>query len=220
MLIEGELCSKCGALWTAQTLENGLCVWCVDRAKRSSEYHLSTFGLPAAYMDKSNYRNKDIMSRVTKFLDADNDKGMYLYGHCGVGKTHLAAIVYKQLATRDKKWLSAPELFLEIRETFDKGSDETEREVLDKYSNVEYLFLDDFAAEKISDFTRESIYLLLDRRIRFDKLKVFFTSNLSPKEVGKVLSDRVASRIMEICGENILKISGSDWRLPKGGDEQ
>lgn len=213
-MTERVKCSRCGAEWTAETLDQtGLCIACIERQERESKRDLANYGLPVAYRSKTEYRDKGVIAALLKAATSEN--GIYIYGKCGVGKTHLMALVYKSILSADKVWLPAPELFLEIRETFDKGALVTEREVLEKYCRAEWLFIDDFAAEKISDFTRETIYLLLDRRIRAGKLKVYFTSNHSPKEVGKILSDRVASRIGEICGKNIIQIAGDDYRLKK-----
>lgn len=160
-------------------------------------------------------------------LFPNTERGLYLFGPAGVGKTHLAIATYT-ICNNDRKFVPVPELLLRIRSSFSKYVQETEQEIIDELASekkvwkdgteitkpqVEFLFLDDFGAEKISDFSIETLYLILDRRIRLQQYKVFITSNLSLKQIGEKISDRIASRIVELC--DIVKITGEDWRLKR-----
>ena len=168
-------------------------------------------------------KNKEAYESAKDFCNSS--RGLFLYGSAGTGKTHLAIASYQQIEN-SKRFVSVPELLLRIRSSFSKYATETEEEIIDELTGVkniwydsgehtepivEYLFLDDFGAEKISDFSIETLYLIFDRRIRLEQYKVFITSNLSLKQIGEKISDRIASRIVELC--NIVKIEGKDYRL-------
>jgi DNA replication protein DnaC len=112
---------------------------------------------------------------------------------------------------RIPKFLPSTEFFLEIKETYDKKN-QTESEVISNYSFYDILVIDDLGAEKISEWSRQLFYILLDRRYR-DMKQTIITSNLSLKEVSERLDDRIASRIAEM-GE-IIKMDGKDYRINK-----
>jgi DNA replication protein DnaC len=148
-----------------------------------------------------------------------------LIGKTGCGKTHLAISIYKELVRRfildgyRSKFTTAPELLLEIRATYrpssKKYSDdggrceaETEQEVLDNYSTCEFLILDDLGAEKVSDFTIQSLYLIIDRRNR-EMRPTIVTTNLSLEEIETQIDARMASRLADMT---IIKLTMPDYR--------
>jgi len=157
------------------------------------------------------------------------DAGLFQYpgsilfiGKTGSGKTHLAVSILRELMKRNFHinylFVTAPELLLEIRATFrpsikkydDYGKCEadTESDVLDKYSQCELLILDDLGAEKVSDFTIQSLYLIIDRRNR-ELRPTIVTTNLSLEEIETQIDARMASRLADM---KIVKINMPDYR--------
>lgn len=145
---------------------------------------------------------------------------MFISGKTGSGKTHLACAILADLFYRgkiaDKKgtikrqdFITAPELLLKIKHTFDGHGDEAE--LISWYSFGDLLVLDDFGAEKASDWSNNVLYVILNRRYR-NCLPTIITSNLSPQEVENEHGARIASRIM--CG-NIFVIDAPDYRKKK-----
>jgi len=150
---------------------------------------------------KLNSNNKEAFNKAKEFLT--NSSGLFLFGLSGSGKTHLAKAAYNELKRQHNcEFVSTPELLLEIRETFsNKGS---ERAIIDYYTNdCRYLFLDDFGAEKISDYSIQTVYLILsrwERKLeREGKSKLFITSNYNLDEISNKMSDRLSSRIAGLC---------------------
>ena len=86
----------------------------------------------------------------------------------------------------------------------------TSLETIKNLEKVEYLLLDDFGAEKATDFAQQSIHILLDQRER-NKRVTYFTSNLNLDLVEEIYGSRIASRICGAC--EIAKINGRDKRL-------
>jgi DNA replication protein DnaC len=72
------------------------------------------------------------------------------------------------------------------------------------------LVIDDLGAEKSSEWAREILYLIIDKRYS-DLLPTIITSNLSPKELAEKLDDRLVSRLMEDA--IVIKIDGKDHRV-------
>lgn len=169
-------------------------------------YHGKTFKTFNGYADE--------IQRAKEAIE--QGKSIFLTGNTGTGKTHLSVslmlawlIKNKPDSTKDyPRFLPAVELFLELKQTF--GSDGSESEILDIYSRVPLLCIDDVGAERISDWSRQSLYTLIDRRYREMK-QTIITSNLSLDEIATLIDDRIASRIVEMG--IVIKLSGEDYRL-------
>ncbi len=130
------------------------------------------------------------------------NKGLYLHGSFGSGKTFLLSALLNEL--REKKdvryeLIYYPELLRNLKNDF--------REVDNKVSylsNVEILVLDDIGAEKVTEWGRDEILgTILQHRMN-NNLTTFFTSNLNIEELEKKLSGEAgsidfinASRIIE-----------------------
>lgn len=211
-LMYNTICPKC--FQTAPGLTSqGVCYRCkIDKIAEipvPEKYKKMTFET----YKTAKQENVKLLTIAKDFLT--NKKGLFLSGVCGTGKTHLAVACYISLKLSGKsvKFISVPELLLEIRETFNNNG-ETERELIERYSEYEFLFLDDLGVEKQSHFSSESLYLLLDRRDRQAKEKIFITSNLSLQEISERLSDRIASRIAGLCEVVNIRLT-HDWRVRK-----
>lgn len=198
-------CVKCGRTIVDDGFSD--CVYCRDKIRLLPErYRGMTFETYTIKPDK-----EPLLLRIKKFIEPERNKGVYLYGTVGGGKTHLAVSCYQSLLGKRIKFVSVPELLLEIRQCFGKSRKESEQELLDKYAEYTYLFLDDFGAEKPSEYTIETLYLIIDRRYRENKNKMFVTSNLSLDKIGDTISDRIASRISEMC--DVIKLDDFDHRV-------
>lgn len=153
-------------------------------------------------------------------IAAINDgMGVFLTGGCGSGKTHLGVLLLQHAENVSSKkyigetyghipdqseFLSAPDFFLELRSTFNDGV-ESEGDVIGRYSYVKNLMIDDIGAEKVSDWSRQMFYTLIDRRYRENELTII-TSNLSLDDLAKSIDDRISSRIVEMCV--VIKLEG------------
>ena len=81
---------------------------------------------------------------------------------------------------------------------------------MNKLNSVELLTLDDLGAEKISDFTVDRLYLIIDSRYSNMK-KIIITSNLTLNDIKNKIHDRLASRIGEMC--KIIIMPNKDLRI-------
>lgn len=124
-------------------------------------------------------------------------------------------------------FVNVPELLLNIRECFNlvkktKRFDEarynenpdnfTEKGLIDHYTNTPFLVLDDLGIEKTSEWSLQTLYIILNRRYEEsdDKLTII-TSNLNLNDISRKLDDRIGSRINGMC--KTLKLTGKDMRL-------
>ncbi len=106
------------------------------------------------------------------------DAGLLLIGPCGVGKTHLAVAVLKQLVRRGHEALfyDYRELLKEIQGSYNPENPVTESRLLEPVLTAEVLLLDDLGSSKPSNWALEMIGHILTTRYN-EKRVTLLTSN-------------------------------------------
>jgi DNA replication protein DnaC len=105
--------------------------------------------------------------------------GLLFIGPPGVGKTHLAVGVLHELIERYRvhgRFAEFTALIHQIQSTFDPGSPESKREILDPLVNAELLVLDELGAQQPTPWVRDILYLMINHRYT-RRLPTLFTTN-------------------------------------------
>lgn len=225
-------CGKCGLpLFQAINARTGVLEpWCSLCAKKyKSEYAqifakwamenadvvLEGMGVPLVYRScsfesfEAKTKEQHQALRVAKEWVHSETPGLFLCGSVGTGKTHLA--VSALLAIRARGWtgrfVSTLELLLECRSSFRNGGGP--EEIMDRLSRAGMLVLDDLGAEKPSEFSRETLGLIVDRAYR-EESSLIVTSNFDFEGLAERIDERTADRLAELC--QAVKLSGSSYR--------
>lgn len=159
----------------------------------------------------------------------EQGKGLYLFSQLtGTGKSSTAcslALTYitERLKADLREGIRTPQLvqFINVAEYLEilrKGMNDedigTEAvELTNTLERVNLVVMDDFGAEKISEWTRERLLTLISKRYDNEKA-VFFTSNNSLQEVQVLLGARIRSRIEGMTLPIEFK-TNKDWRRGK-----
>jgi len=107
-------------------------------------------------------------------------------------------------------FINTTDLLFKFKASYIHRSDETETELLEKYSKAKLLILDDFGIDKITDWSFQMLYVLINNRYE-NMLPTIFTSNHDLDEQAAKLGDnRITSRIQESC--EIVKMDGKNYR--------
>jgi len=182
--------------------------------KQEKLNRLKDCGLPLRFqrqqefiVDKGNAK----AFKLTQRFVAGKINGLFLYGGVGTGKTMLATKILHDYKWESAKFIGVSKLLSELRDTFNTNRRYTT--IIDNLIKYELLILDDLGAEKITDWTVEVLYLIVNGRYENMK-KLIVTSNCSPKLLSKRLNDRITSRIIEMC--HIAKITSQDRRRYAG----
>lgn len=147
------------------------------------------------------------------------DRGLFLEGQPGVGKTHLAVAVLKRIieATGARGLLyDTRELLRVIRSTYDPSIRATELDVLRPVLEADLLVLDDLGAEKTSEWVDETMNFIVNTRYS-ERRATFFTSNYpdipddsEPNSLLFRIGARMRSRLHEMC--EFVVLDAADYR--------
>ena len=105
-------------------------------------------------------------------------------------------------------WVLVPELLMRLRNSFCESSPQSEADIVASCILPEILVLDDLGAEKTSDYSLASLYVVLEKRLGDGKITLV-TTNLSLSEIGQI-SPRIASRLSSFSQ---VVMNGKDRRI-------
>jgi DNA replication protein DnaC len=147
--------------------------------------------------------------------------GLFLHGQAGAGKTIYAAAVLMELKRQSflsnhldyikGRFINVMNLLEDIRDSFNVGNAGTCQNIIDLYSNIDVLILDDIGCQKVTDWVLNTLLLLINNR--YENLKItIFTSNSDLNALAYQYGDnRIPSRIVEMC--RIKHFTNKDYRI-------
>jgi DNA replication protein DnaC len=165
-------------------------------------------------------------------------KGLLLIGQIGVGKTHLAAGIIRELIVQKGVpclFYDYRELLKQIQNSYNASVQTTEMEVLRPVFDAEVLVLDELGAIKPTEWVWDTVSHVLNTRYN-DERTTIITTNYSDQRPGgdsersnygaaaranreETLGDRIGermrSRLHEMC--RIVTMQGEDYRMKYRG---
>lgn len=152
-------------------------------------------------------------------------RGLLFMGRCGVGKTHLAVAILKDLALNKGvggRFCDFHELLRQIKNSYNPVSGASEMDLLQPVCSVDLLVLDDLGAEKPSPWVLDTLHFVINQRY-LRQLTTLITTNFldhpaqTPAEesLAERIGYRLRSRLYEMC--HVVPMSGSDYREGSAG---
>lgn len=134
--------------------------------------------------------------------------GLIFNGTCGTGKTHLAAAIANHLINNGIPVVFGTTITLlsKLKESYDHATKESESKIIDLYSTVDLLILDDLGKERPGEWTLEKLYLIINSRYE-NNLPIVVTTNYTIDELADRLTtnsnfdagEAITSRLWEMC---------------------
>lgn len=142
---------------------------------------------------------KWILNFLKTYEKDKHQKGLYLSGSFGCGKTYLISALFNELAKKGYKssiifW---PEFLRDLKSSFDFDF----KEKFDTIKTSRVLLIDDIGSEVVTPWSRDEILCTILQYRMQEHLPTFFTTNFNKEELEKHLScgndELKAKRIME-----------------------
>lgn len=140
-------------------------------------------------IDISDKNRTKVIKWLTNFCkeydSSKKNKGLFLHGSFGSGKTYLISALFNELKKKNvtSEIVYYPELLSDIKEDFDDYGN-----TMSYLKEVDLLLIDDIGAEKVTEWSRDEILgTILQSRMNNYKT-TFFTSNLNIEELEQHLS--------------------------------
>jgi DNA replication protein DnaC len=165
-------------------------------------------------------------------------KGLLLTGDIGVGKTHLAVGLLKELITRRGvlgMFYDYRELLKEVQNSYNREVAATELGILRPVFEAEVLVLDELGAAKPTDWVWDTVAQILNTRYNERRTTIITTNyaNVSgllgtagqgletaakramrDETLGDRIGERMLSRLQEMCV--VVEMHGEDFRQKLG----
>lgn len=201
-----EICEKCNGLNSCSQIRKGELVGltfdgflsnnmviCKKQLVHDDEYILSDrfvySDIPEIYgnvnlnniiCDNDSLANLFVL--VNKIADFKTNKGFYIYGDLGVGKTYMCIALANSLVLKNKRvsFIKINDFVTKMGELIRDDAYEFDT-ILNSVKKSDYLIIDDIGSELVSEFSRDRLlFNILDYRME-NKLCSIFTSNFDKK---------------------------------------
>jgi len=147
----------------------------------------------------SEKRMRSILKLCREYAESFNPEtssNLLFMGASGLGKTHLSLAIAGEVIKKGYLPVYGPaeNLFNEIeRERFSSYGNESD--AYNTMINCDLLVIDDLGTEFVTSFSKSIVYNLINSRI-LSKKPTIINTNLSMKEIEKIYSPRIVSRLI------------------------
>jgi DNA replication protein DnaC len=196
---------------------------------RAAEQQLKDARIPPRYhrcsLDNfTTYDNEKLQAALRvarRFIEEfpHAQKGLMLIGPPGIGKTHIAVAVLREVIARTGLrgvYHDTRALLREIRATYNPTINAAESDVIRPVMEADLLVLDDLGAERMTDWVEETMSSIVNTRYNERRLTIFTSNYEDIPDEGEMNSllvrvgFRLHSRLKEMC--EFLEYDGCDYR--------
>ncbi len=158
----------------------------------------------------------------------DGQRGVWLCGGKGTGKTHLAAGIVNALTNRAiaATFVSVIALMDQLKANYDRNGKPrvNQVDVIHWLAAVDVLVLDDIDKAEFTSYTSQRLFALINQRYEqggyYRRRPVIVTSNHMPADIAirwrkkgldELIGDAIFDRFRELCGQ-FVRVEGESYR--------
>lgn len=216
-----------------QVLRDGGARRCDCQAKDHRQRLFEIARIPPRYQHCSIHNFFNVEHETSKYVALDwsskfieeylatgreEGRGLLFIGPVGVGKTHLAAAILRELIHRygiRGLFYQFGMLLKEIQNSYNPVSQTSEWALLQPVFDADVLVLDELGASKPTDWVRDTMMQIINTRYNNKRITIFTTNYRDERQNEKeTLEDRIGSalrsRLYEMC--KAVVIEGEDYR--------
>jgi DNA replication protein DnaC len=189
------------------------------------EQRIRTSGIPERFKDRTigtftagSEAQKRALAFAAEYAEnfdsvLESGRSALFIGRVGTGKTHLAAGIALHIIGKGHTALftTALRAVRRVKDTWRRGSDETEGEAISALAHPSLLVLDEVGIQFGSDTEKMVLFDVLNDRYE-RRLPTLLLSNLGVEDVKTCLGERVFDRLREDGGQAIV----FDWESHRG----
>ncbi|MBE7557783.1 ATP-binding protein [bacterium] len=202
------LCPDCDGY--GNIIENGVARPCHCRIERELTERLTVARIPERYrhcsLDNfstdSHERERDLkaMRWALKEMLGKPGRGIYIHGEHGVGKTHLAVAILRELVKQGKSgvYYNVVDLLDQMRDSMRAESGPGAQQLLGFHMDWEVLLLDDLGVQRASPWVVERLHAIVNARYESNRVLII-TSNKTLEAATANLNRAITSRLREMC---------------------
>lgn len=170
-------------------------------SKRNLGKVFSSFRVDNDGQQKALAASKQFVSDVCSSNPANN---MFFIGSVGTGKTHLASSVIQELYDKKSvRMIRVIELIRILKETWQRGSENTERDVIEHFGGIDVLILDEVGIQFGSETERMFMFDIINTRYD-NMLPTILISNLDINNLKEILGEQAVDRLREDGGKVLV----------------
>lgn len=151
---------------------------------------------------------RNAIKKLSRFLDQAQtelpDRGFYLAGSFGIGKTYLLGATANRLQEMriSSMLIYMPEFVRQMRDAIQTN---TVQEKIEAYQTADVLMLDDIGAENFSAWFRDEVLGAILQYRMMERLPVFFTSNYTMDQLEVHLAETSKAGVEEVKAGRIME---------------
>jgi len=193
------------------------------------EFSTNLLDLDLNSIDRTQDINElQLLKTIKDSVDNNKPFGCYMYGNCGIGKTHRAICYCNTMNKKHSRtiaYIYVSQMLNKMKQNFDGNSSKNET-MIQKCIEADILVLDDLGQEATNKWWYTNVLLvILNARSEANK-PVIVISNLTPKQLRdtmiknmninkseEIMIDRILSRLTKCCEGKLYTWQRKDRRL-------